>query len=434
MRRSRWPIPILLAGVAGLSWGCFVGEGTLGAICLDDSQCGTDQRCRDSVCGQCGDNVVQPGELCLGDSSEESVFGEVSDLESFQPSDDFPPRIGAVANGDCPNDPDNPCWGLFLLELDEEGNGGLETMAPLGVDEPGTVPQIAQGSFDGEDTRDVALAVIPPGDVPDISFIAVLHNFPFEGSSFDIDVSLIAETLHAADLNGDGLDDLIAGGRVAGLMSVNFAEPGVGFAAEQLIVTDPGPRLAPPADMDGDGDLDLIIASAADATVGVNLNDGSGSFTPLGRVALDEQLTPSAVETADFDGDGNLDVAVFAPSRTTGGPGNLMYLTTPSVVVLYGDGAGGLTLGASLAAGESPVSGLATDINNDGAIDIVVADAGEDKLPVFLNRGGEFPDQINIDVAAGPQTLLLEDFDGDGVDDIVVGNANGVVAVVPTEN
>gem|GEM_PF-2653781 len=413
-------------------WACFDGIGTIGSICFADNQCGVDQRCINSVCGLCNDRQIQPGELCFASSSAENVFGEVSDLLAFDPEGDGFPLLAAVVNNNCAMPPlQGPptmggpsCWGLYILTIADDGD--FETQTPLGTNQDGRVPQMAVGNFDGNGEFDVAIAISPNDPLIDASQIAVLHDFP-SPQSFNVDISVVPRTLHAADLDGDGIDDMLVGGQVSSSLALFIATPGVGFATERLLVTDPSPRPAPPVDMDNDGDLDLVLVSQTGGTVGVDLNNGSGNFSPRARLDVGPELEPWDLATADFDGDGFLDVVVFAPAPPSS--------ELASEVVVYRNlGDGNLEEYVRLPGGELPISGLAADVNFDGWPDVVIADVGEDRLPVYLNRGGSFPDRVQINVAASPRTIMREDFDFDHIPDLVVGSANGVIAVVPSEN
>ncbi|MFO7561059.1 MAG: VCBS repeat-containing protein [Enhygromyxa sp.] len=420
-----------IAALAGGLWACFDGIGTIGAICFADDQCGLEQRCVNSVCGLCNDRQIQPGELCFGTSRAENVFGEVSDLLAFDPEGDGFPLLAAVVNNNCAEPPmQGPpafggpsCWGLFVLTIEDDGD--FETTTPLGTNQDGRVPQMAIGNFDGNSEFDLAIAIAPNDPLIDAS-IAVLHDFP-SPQSFNVDISVTPRTLHAADLDGDGIDDLLVGGQTSSSLALLIATPGVGFANERLLVTDTTPRPAPPVDMDNDGDLDIVLVSQMGGTVGVNLNNGSGNFSPRNRLEVGEQLEPMDLVTADFDGDGFQDVVVFAPA--------LPNSEAASEVVVYRNlGDGELEELVRLPGGELPITGLAADVNFDGWPDIVVADLGEDSLPVWINRGGSFPDVVQVNVAAAPRTLMREDFNFDHIPDLVVGSANGVIAVVPSEN
>ena len=434
LRTCSW---LFVAGLSGSIAACFGGSGTIGAVCFADNQCGLDQTCTNSICGQCNDRVIQPGELCFGNSSEENVFGEVADLLAYDPEGDGFPLLLAMVNNNClpppmqgpPTMGQPACWDLYALLIDDDGD--FEAMTPLEDTNDGRVPQLGAGNFDGVGVQDIAMAVNPNDPLADPTAIAVVFNLFGSPQQVFFDISVQARTLHAADMNGDGLDDLLVGGEASSALVLFLANPSeaVGFDTERLLVTDPAPRPAAPVDMDNDGDLDVVLLSATEGTLGVDLNDGSGNLSAQSRVTVVEGagLTAQEVDTADFDQDGNVDAVVYISA----GPA----ANQESEVRVYrGLGDGTFELDQTLPGGEFPVSGLAEDVNHDGWVDIVVADIQEDKLPVHINRQGEFPDIVNIDVAAAPQRLMYADFDFDDIPDLVVGNANGVVAVVPSEN
>lgn len=425
-----------LGGLGGLG-ACFDGFGTIGAVCETADQCGTEQGCVNSVCGLCRDDVIQPGELCFGASSEENVFGEVTDLLAFDPEGDGFPLLIATVNSNCANPPmtgppsaeGDSCWDVFALVIADDGD--FEAINALDSQKhDGRLPQAGAGNFDGAGTSDIALGIFPNDPLIDPSQLVIVYNFGVDATAVleEIDISLRVRTLHAADMNGDGLDDLLVGGEVSSSLALYIATPGVGFEAERLLVTVPSPRPALPVDMDNDGDLDVVLISEFDRNVSVELNNGDGTLTPQPRLTIEAPLVPKDLATADFDQDGNMDVVVFvaAPFNQTE--------VTAEVRVYRGLGDGNLELDATLPGGELPISGLAADVNFDGWPDIVVADIQEDKLPVHINRGGSFPDIVLVDVAAAPRALMFEDFNLDDIPDLVIGNANGVVAAVVSEN
>ncbi len=422
---KRHPL-LMLGAVLGLVLGaCFTGVATLGGICTADDQCGVGQTCTNAVCGMCKDGAVQAGEICFGPSSEEFAFGEVTDLLSIDIDFDGQNDLLAVVNDDCAG-AGGQCWNVQVLLPDPDGSGDFETFALYEVNLPGRVPEMVVANFDGVGPPDIAAVIVPLDIADDNSQLAVLHDFPMAGTSVDIDIPVFARSLEAADLDGNGLDDLIVGSAYSNTLVI-IPSTGAGFGIQQVLISDFGPRLATPVDMDGDGDLDLVLGSAIGATVGIDLNDGNGNFTPQPRQQLGAGVSVEVVATADFDGDGNLDLVALA-SPTEINP-------APAVIAVYrGLGNGQLELLQMLPGGEYPIDVLTDDINMDGLPDIVIADLFEDKLPVFLNRAGSFPDRVEIDVAAVPVALLRDDFDFDGVDDLVIGSANAVISVVRSEN
>lgn len=433
---------LLLAGLTGsFLAACFGGVGLVGAVCYADNQCGVDQTCVNSICGVCNNRVVDPGELCFGASSEENVFGEVTDLLAYDPEGDgFAPLLIATVNNNCaalpmtaPPQPDGAaCWQVFGLVIDET-DGDFEVVSLLDTDfGDGRIPQGTTGNFDGESTRDLALAIFPNDPGLDQSQLVVAHNLALGDQDpvvLELDISVRAKSLHAADLDGDGLDDLLIGGEASSSLVELIAQPGIGFENERLLViADATPRPAPPIDMDDDGDLDVVLVSPFDQTVSVYPNDGNGNLGVGVRVNLGTHA-PLDLAVADFDQDGSPDVAVFVVPQDPNAPD-----LVAEIRVFRGLGDGTLELEQTLSGGELPISGLAADVNADGWPDIVVADFFEDKLPVHINRNGSFVDMVSIDVSAGPRALMHEDFDFDSIPDLVVGNSNGVVAVVPSEN
>ncbi len=414
----RRPATLAAGSLLGLLLGaCFTGEATLGAICKNDGQCGLDQACTSGVCGMCRDGLVQPGELCYGASSEELAFGEVTDLLAIDINEDGFKDLLAIVNDDCEG-LGGSCWDMRLFVLDDQGD--FQSLELFDKNVPGRVPKMSIANFDGDGTPDVVAVVVPFDTQEDASQLAVLYDFPNVQTSLDIDIPVFANTLEAADLDGNGFDDLLVAAELANTL-VFVPSIGTDFGVQRIIVTDPAPRLATPADMDGDGDLDLIIGSAATGSLGVDLNDGKANFVPQTRQQLGAGMGVSVISTADFDSDGKLDVAAIVEG------------SEPIVALFRGLGNGLLEPLDSLPAGSVPVDLLTEDLNNDGLADIMIADLFEDKLPVYLNRAGSFPDRSRVDVAAAPLTLLRGDFDFDNIDDLVIGNANGVISVVRWE-
>jgi len=60
-------------------------------------------------------------------------------------------------------------------------------------------------------------------------------------------------------------------------------------------------------DWDGDGNLDLAVANFATNSVAILRNNGTGSFSSLSAIA--GQIGISALAAGDWGGDGNLDLA-----------------------------------------------------------------------------------------------------------------------------
>ena len=166
-------------------------------------------------------------------------------------------------------------------------------------------------------------------------------------------------------------------------------------------------------DVNGDGALDVVVANGRHwpGQNRIYLNDGWATFT-LARRLGDEEAGTYAVPLADFDGDGDLDIAV-GNDRTR----NLVFLN---------GGTGRFEAGATFGTPSSTRSLTLADLDGDGHTDILVVNRGRQNF-IFLGDGsGAFRDgtpfgagdDSTIDVAAA-------DLDGDGDPDLVLANRDG---------
>jgi hypothetical protein len=122
-------------------------------------------------------------------------------------------------------------------------------------------------------------------------------------------------------------------------------------------------------DFDGDGDLDLAVANDASNTVSILTNDGSGTFAQTSIPAVGSG--PWSVAAGDLDGDGDLDLAVANRSN--------------SVSVLTNDGSGAFVETSTAALGSNPNDVAAGDLDGDGDLDLAVVLGGPNTVPILTN-------------------------------------------------
>lgn len=129
------------------------------------------------------------------------------------------------------------------------------------------------------------------------------------------------------------------------------------------------------AEFDGDGDLDIAVVGRDHGQLAVFFNKlGTGTFVGTGMKAAIEER-PVAIAAGDLDGDGKIDLAVGAGD---------------DVSTLLNGGAGTFpaSLSSTIEAAKKTVAVVVGDVNGDGALDIVVVD---DKAVLTVLISGQGP-------------------------------------------
>jgi FG-GAP-like repeat len=106
---------------------------------------------------------------------------------------------------------------------------------------------------------------------------------------------------------------------------------------------------------------------------------------------------PRAVASADFNGDGKMDLAVANNGNSSGDDGG--------VSILLGNGDGTFQATTNFTVGKSPVAIAASDFNLDGRSDLVVIDNSGVGL-LLSNGNGTFSTATYLSTASGPVSLV----------------------------
>ena len=163
------------------------------------------------------------------------------------------------------------------------------------------------------------------------------------------------------------------------------------------------------ADFDGDGDRDVALTRRDANVAEILLNDGSGALMPQQTVGV--EVAPRGLIAADLDGDGDTDIAVANWSTESS-----------SVSILLNDGAATFTNVANVELSEAarPRTMAALDVDLDGDLDLATANNFGNSVGMLLNDGAaNFTHITDIPSGNQPGSVHAGDLNGDGWPDLV---------------
>ncbi len=281
--------------------------------------------------------------------------------------------------------------------LTNRGDGTFEAPKPFSVSaQPSAV---AAADFNDDGIVDVAVA--SKTDV--VSILASRADSDFEQHVDYPAGAGVPFAVVAGNLNGDAHVDLAVAGSGASAILVNRGDGT--FAAPVTFTLSGSVTSLGAADIEGDGQLDLVAGFRDVGKVAVLRSHRSSDF----RAAVEDHgnLFPSTTSWADdFDGDGDVDVA-------------LLVVRTNNVSIVWNTEGETRTipfLSATFDAASEPHTVDIGDINGDGHLDIVTGNNDNAvALSAFVNRGdGSFFDAVEYVIAENPLRVELADVDDDG--------------------
>jgi len=295
---------------------------------------------------------------------------------------------------------------------------------------------LCAGDLDGDGKLDLIVSVPastpPQQDTPgDSGGLSVLLQDPAAPGRFrparwiPTGGGAVAATM--ADLNGDGLTDVaVADGvhvnsRVL-LLTQAAGQPGVLLPPYPVPVgTGYGLRDLVAADLNGDGREDLVLAGYN--CLMVLYQKAGGGFSPPAQLGAGLRIV--GVAAADLDGDGRVDIVAAhtrdALSAERGGSSVLVLLQTQPGV---------------FTATHIPLAGNASDLaiadlNGDGLLDVAaLSQESGSKVSVLLQSPSQRGAFVTAAVLNGTQNaafLAVGDVDGDGRTDLILNEGPSVM-------
>jgi hypothetical protein len=278
---------------------------------------------------------------------------------------------------------------------------------------PNGATNLVTGDFNNDGKQDVAVAGtgaidVFPGNGDGTFGSATTYSSPSDGG-----------TLAAADFNGDGVLDVAADtGQSTVMVLVN------GVAAQYSIPGQSAQAIAV-GDFNGDGKLDLAVSTVTPDDVGalaILLGNGDGTFQPA--ITSTTIYFLGSIAVGDFNRDGKLDLAVEIDGLSQ---------DQEYVAIYLGQGDGTFRSPVNYFVGQNPEQVVTGDFNNDGVLDLAMAQFADSAVAVLLGKGdGTFtaPAELQTPQQYPPLSALATgDFTNDGTLDIVATGGSDLATV-----
>jgi hypothetical protein len=275
---------------------------------------------------------------------------------------------------------------------------------------------VATGDFNQDGRKDLAFTEAFSGTVQVKMARADVPRAFGPATAYTVGAS--ASGIAAADLNLDGLLDLLVGSPSNNTVQLLAGRPGGTFAAPTTItLAGTGPKAVLATNVDGDNRPDLVVVVNEGISVAL---DGT-TQGPFGNSTLvTAGAQPSGVVVGQFNNDAFEDMAVSNEGSN-------------SITIRLGTGGGIFGSPVHLAAGTAPAGIALAELTGDSQVDLAVTSSGDGVVTLFQGSStGTFTLHSQVPVSGSPRGVVVADFNQDGLNDVLtnVTNNNGIALLL----
>ncbi len=236
-----------------------------------------------------------------------------------------------------------------------------------------------------------------------------------QASGSPIAVGQQPSAIVTGDFNADGNVDLVVTNFTDNSFSLFLGNgdgtfkqaTGSPFALPSAVT---GPIAMTATDINSDGNLDLAIVNQTTNNVSILLGNGNATFNESTGSPIAVGRSPVAIATGDLNNDSHPDLAVVNQTDNT-----------LSVLLGNGDGTFSTATNSPLATGQAPTAVTIADFNADGNADIAVTDPQTDSVSVFLGLSqGLFAPAFELPVGTNPTAILSAALSGASLPDVAI--------------
>lgn len=223
------------------------------------------------------------------------------------------------------------------------------------------------------------------------------------------------DSVDVGDVNDDGKVDIIVANYTSNDVSVFLGKGDGTYQTPLTFSVSPNPSSVIVADFNNDCKLDIATSSYSSNNICVLLNTGTNGANTVSFGAQIRSLSGTGIKALaqlDFNGDKNVDLISVNS-------------TSNNISLLLGKGDGTFGPEQTFAVGTTPVALAIGDLNNDGCLDVVVANQDSNNFSVLLCTdipGCVFERQAIYDLGSSPSSIALGNINNDGVLDVIATN------------